>query len=289
MIVDWAENCEKIFLTKKISFNDPSDNKSKFKQETVYLKYLIEVMKLDQQRCFEEWKLISNGIASAFAGDNLQLEIEFYKLFKKAQKTRYTKINYKEKLKPIVIFQEEIDFLNNLDVPLWVRQYWGCLLFYYKFEIQNNNRVQKSSTLNAWCIRHTNYKAKMYGSVCQDAIAKYKISCGVPIITDFVKSGRDHYPSYRPEFLCESGKPAIICTNIGQLDEMLLLLHETEHICERCGEKFIVGSKTKRNLCDSCYAEYRKEYKTQNKRLERAKKADVDKKTIIALYDKGEK
>ena len=41
--------------------------------------------------------------------------------------------------------------------------------------------------------------------------------------------------------------------------------------CTKCGKEFIKKGKTKRDICDECYKEYRTEYYKENKRKQRMK------------------
>lgn len=256
MIVDWFRNCKKIEETHLLSDEDPSDNKIRFRQEIVYVNYLLHVKNFTEQEAFDDWCAIQNGVASLFKDDKEQLNIEFRRILNKGQKNKYTKLNYKAELKPITIYQQEVDFLNSLNVPVWIKQYWGCLLFYYKFERQNVKRVEKSPTLNAWCIRHTEYKRKNYGGNCQDIIARHKMNLSQEVIQDFVKLGRDTYPSYVPAFKQKKGKVYKKYSVIDEIDDFLLSIVPNTKVCANCGKTFVVSSKSKRKLCDECYKEY---------------------------------
>ena len=257
MILDWAKHCEKIYNTKELSRDDPADNKRHFAQEIIYLCYLRDVLGKNELQCYKEWKKITNGVASIFKDDEEQLLIEFNSLYKKSLGKKYQSINYSKKLNPVNIYNAEILFLNKLNVPMWVKQYWLCLLVYYKFMIQKYNRVQKTKTLNSWAIRQTEYKVKNYGGVCQDKIASYKVNSSKPIIKDYNKASNETYPTYVPAFLKKKGKIKYVCDDIDQIKDILQLLKPTCKKCEVCGKKFPVNPKTKRNLCEKCYKKYR--------------------------------
>ena len=142
---------------------------------------------------------------------------------------------------------------------MWVKQYWLCLLVYYKFMKQKYNRVQKTKTLNSWAIRQTEFKDKRYGGVCQDRIAKYKKSVEKSPIIDYTKTAGEQYPTYKPSFIKTKGKIVYLCNDINNIQEVLALLSPNFRICETCGKEFTISSKTKRKICDECYKKYRKQ------------------------------
>ena len=259
MIVDWAKQCKKIHDTKIISTDDPADNKKRYMQEIVYLCYLKNVLNKNEYECFKEWKEIQNGVAQIFKDDDEQQLIEFNAMYKKTNQSKYLNIDCKNELKPIKLYRPEIDFLNSLDAPVWVKQYWLCLLVYYKFDVQIHKRVQKTRTLNAWAIRQTNYKKKEYGAICQDVIAKHKQKNNTKkIIQDSQRGINEKYPVYKPDFIRYKGKVMYTCTDINEIQNLLFLIKNNTKYCEICGREFEVSSKTKRKICEICYKKYRK-------------------------------
>lgn len=282
MIVDWAKNCEKIFETKKLTMEDSADKLYKYKQEFVYLQYLAQVKLYDEQEIYDEWKRISNRNAPSAIGEFNEVDSlsDFQKIYSKAKRYTFTRLNFKEHLKPIKIYKAEVDFLNGLDVPLWVKQYWACLLFYYKFESQNTKRVQKSHCVNTWCMRQvTGIEVTRYGSVCQDRIARCRMRMrteGTEPFTDYLKLRLDHYPTYKPNFLQNSGDVAYKTDSINTISEFIKLIGPNTAICTKCGKEFVKSSKTKRTLCDECYKDYRRNYNIQKGKDSYRRKKEQD-------------
>lgn len=259
MILDWAKQCKKIHETKVLSTEDPADNKKRFMQEIVYLCYLKNVLGKTESECFALWKEIQNGVAKIFSDDEEQLMIEFNSLYKKTEEPKYKNINCAKELKPIKIYRPEIEFLNSLNAPVWVKQYWLCLLTYYKFDVQIHRRVQKTKTLNAWAIRQTSFKSKNYGGDCQDTIAQYKLQNNtVKIIDDIQRGISEAYPVYKPDFIHYKGKVMYTCDDINDIQNILPLIKNNVRYCEKCGREFVVSTKTKRKICEKCYKNYRK-------------------------------
>lgn len=272
MILDWAKQCELIHTTKELSRDDPADNKKRYTQEIVYVCYLRYVLGKNELQCYKEWKKIKNGVASIFKDDEDQLLIEFNSIYKKTGHNKYMSINCSTPLQDVEIYESEISFLNGLDVPIWVKQYWLCLLVYYKFMIQKYNRVQKTKTLNAWALRQTEYKRKNYGGNCQDIIAQYKKSVSKAPIIDYAKTAGEQYPTYKPSFLKTKGNIVYLCNNINNIQEIFSLLKSNTRVCDVCGAEFIVSTKTKRTICDNCYENYLKNRLLAYKEIKKAKK-----------------
>ena len=253
MIVDWFENCQKIYKTGTLTTEDPSDRKIVHRQEIVYLVFLRTVLHKSEEECYNMWRAIRNGTASIYARDEEQLRNRFCLAYNKSQQKKYADIKLDAPLVPVVIYKEEVDFLDDLDAPRWVKQYWAALLLYYKFAGQTTGRVQKSSALNAWCIRHVDYKKKNYGGKCQDIIAKYKMQAGRQIILDFPARMTESYPCYRPAFIKYRGTPVLVCRNVGEVDRLMNMIPDSTRACLRCGTRFSVTARTQRSLCSACY------------------------------------
>jgi len=157
MIVDWARNCETIWNTKRLSTDTPEDIRQLFKQELIYLRYLVDVRKYTKEECRSEWEQLANGSASMCLADPEDLSRGFAHTWSKAASFNIDPYHYDRPLQPIQIFQSEINFINSLPVPLWARQYWCALLVYYKFQRQNltsDKEVTKTRTVTQWACRH---------------------------------------------------------------------------------------------------------------------------------------
>lgn len=256
MIIDWINTCDIIYKTNHILETDQSERKIKLRQEIVYIRYLREYKHLNKMGSFNKWKILHGGIADLIGEDENELEYRFDLLWTSSLNQKYNTKEYNTEIKPITIYQSEVDFLNNLDAPLWIKQYWGALLFYYKFESQKTSVVYKNSTINAWCIRHTCFKSKNYGGNCQDIIAKYKKQNSVDIIKDYIVAST---PAYKPMFAVNDGEVFGKYVNIDEIDQFINSIQQGFKKCELCGSSFKISSKTKRKICDLCYIKKRRE------------------------------
>ena len=175
----------------------------------------------------------------------------------------YQQVDCANTLAPVSIFSSEVIFLNSLDVPLWVKQYWFTLLFYYKFAVQISAKVYKTPTLNAWCIRNTDYKDKRYGSKCQDKINSYQQEISDTIIRISSPVAGEKYGSYVPTFLQTTGDVVMVAASINDLSAALRLITPPVIVCTSCGTIFEKKPKSKRTMCDNCYKEWRRKYNRQ--------------------------
>ena len=273
MIVDWAKHCENIFTTKMLAREDPSDNKSYHKQEIIYLKFLRDVGGYSDSQCFQEWKALKNGTAAEAGGSDDATLKYTYDRIRDQSVFMYKQVEYKKRLAPVHIYQKEVDFLNGIDAPVWIRQYWLVLLVYYKFVSQLYSRVYKSPTLNSWSIRQTEYKDKRFGSKCQDKISKCQIDMGEEIMIISLPLRGEKHPSYVPKFIETEGAVARMVVSMENVGEALDLIQGMVGTCTECGATFPKNPKTKRNLCEKCYRKMRLEYFTQeySSRKERQK------------------
>lgn len=271
MIVDWYDNCVKIHRKHKLSDTDQSDRKYSVKQEVVYLIFLHSVLNLEKDDCYSYWCKITNGTAAVYNTDKEEQQSVFDRLWMKSQKHKYVDVSVTARLKPVHIYQTEVDYINALVAPLWVKQYWLCLLLYYKFAVQLSPVVQKTQTLNSWCIRQVDYKKKSYGGKCQDLIADWMHRNNKPVFATYASnSSKDRSPLYKPMFLNEQGEVAITCNKISGIKRVTKLACGNVVKCPSCGCNFVVNPKTKRVLCENCYTEERKRKKAEYIRLKRA-------------------
>ena len=274
MIIDWVKNSKEIQKTKRLRVEEPCDRKVSFKQEIVYVQYLLDVCGYDRDQCFKAWKQIKNGTAAKFKGDPEAQKIEFLIIWRKIGNDQFRKPHYTKSVGPIKIFQEEIDFLNNLDAPLWMKQYWGALLFYYKFAVQIYERVFKTSTVNAWCVQHSEYKKKNYGGKCQDCLAEKALALkkqGVEILQNsLILSAGDRWPAFIPAFCANNGCLVKEFQDINQIDSFISFIQPTSRACPQCGALFKLSSYKKTDLCPQCYQVYRRNQKRLNKRKQRS-------------------
>ena len=254
MILDWAELCSRIYETRALLRDDPSDNKQYRKQEAVFIRYLHLVHGLSPEDCYATWASLANGTAATFANDPNAQRLTFTAIWYQAF-TTYAGVDCVHHLKPIAIFTSELEYLNSLPVPRWIRQYWGALLFYYKFAVQVNTRVPKTSTVINWCLRQTERRSAVYGGDhhCQEQIWKSAHTLPDRVILDSPGTKDLPVATYKPAFLAETGSVCYRANSLTEVGGFLSLITAPSRTCTCCGAAFEVNSKTKRQLCPTCY------------------------------------
>lgn len=266
MVVNWKKHCEKIYETKLLATKEISDKKRINQQEIMYVKYLTTLGK-DKLECFNEWLHLKNGIAKEFKKDTEQQVIQFKYVYNAAMRVSNEILN--KDISKVEIFQEEIDFINNLNAPVWMRQYWGIMLVNYKFQKQIYNNVKFSPTLRAWAFRQiTGLNQLRYSNHAQQLRDK-EIELGVRLINVYMSNDKKSMICYTMDCCKSSGTPVLEINDIQDSKEILKLITKSYKICNVCGKHFVSGAKSKREMCDSCYKKYRRKYKTEFERKKR--------------------
>jgi len=259
LILDWINHCKTIEENNKLARDDPSDNKTIFKQEIVYIAYLInqgytlEVIK-------NKWSQITNGSAHS-NGDTSQ----FIHLFEKAKAKKYKQLISRPSLKPINIYKEEIDEINNLPIEYWEKQFFMGLLCYYKFAHQYHRTVEFSTTMINWLFRQIdfgNYKFRSYRDI-RESVNRHNREYNPHLIKYYSVKNTGQYSTFTLSYYQKSGKTVAVISDLSQISKIFELLHKNTRICIKCGAEFSVTSKTKRDLCNSCYSLIRRLYKKE--------------------------
>ena len=249
MILDWNAHCYKIHTTHKLDRSDPSNNKSIFSQETHYVKYLL-MKNLTGPQILEYWRRIKNGMAAVFS-DDPELRIStFGRIYKAAQ--NIPEKDFNRHYVPVKIYKSEINFLNKVSAPIWVKQYWMTMLIYWKFASQHTKNVNIDTTLCNWAMRHTDVANKRYGRH-QDEIAQYNhLKSGYVMNTGIIKSRncRNYWFDWSVE---KSNEEFVEIKNLDNCKKALKLIVANTKICPKCGKRFTTSSKTKTDLCPNCY------------------------------------
>ena len=254
MILDWSRHCYKIHQTRKLSRDDPSDNKSIFSQEAHYIKFL-SLKGLPYRDIYFQWAKIKNGMASAFKDEPEQMTATFAKVYR-------TSLNiadkvFKQHYEPIHLYKSEINFLNSIKAPIWVRQYWMTMLIYWKFASQHTKNVEINSTLCNWALRQTNIANTKFGRH-QDEIASFNKTDNGYVLSSGItkkKGGRTYWFDWANK---EKDEVAIEVKNLDNIKKALKLIVENKQTCPVCGKQFAFGGKCKRLLCPTCYRKERK-------------------------------
>ena len=271
MILDWNTHCYKIHTTRKLRRDDPSDNKSVVSQEAHYLKYLAR-KKRSYPEIYLFWTKIKNGTASVFKDDPEQQVATFAKIFRAS--TNIPDKAFEQHYGPVKIYESEIRFLNSVQAPVWVKQYWLIMLIYWKFAAQHTKNVEINGTLCNWAIRQTDIANKRYGRH-QDEIAKYNCSVEGHVMQSDIYKRKNSRKYWFDWALEKSDEVFVEIKNLDNVKKALKMLDGNTLVCPNCGKKFIASSKQHTDLCPKCYKSQRKKDVCNNVRKHReVKKSD---------------
>ena len=264
MIFNWYQNCNTVWQNKHYTDNDAYDHKTIRKQETYLIRYFISVCKYSVDATYERWLMVSGGTADLFKHDEEQCRLEFNALLKAARKIPTDGFNSEKVF--VRLYQHEIDYLNQLDAPLWVRQYWLGMLFWYKYVDLQYPQVKASVSVEGWIFRQIDQEHEF--KYKHTEINSWSRKNGIPFKKDVAKSGPIIKADWTGRREGENKVVLVIKDPSEFIDHFNLLVSGTK-VCKVCGRRFDFSSKTKRDICEKCWDE---KEKIRKKTLKSAKK-----------------
>lgn len=267
MIFDWLENGKKVLESSKFTVNDTWDKRSLELQERYFLQYIYEELGGSKQECYKIWKSIKGGIAEAFSYDEDHCYIEFKRLYAKMltmhHNNRLRDLNYQ-----FAISNGEIEYLNSLDAPQWVRQYWLGILIWFKYSMIHTGRSYSHPQIEGWIFKQIDPNHKFKHK--KEEIRKWNRHCGMVINRKVV--GNHSYVTIKwADGIITVDDPAVIIQFPSDITKCLDLIKPEGRICPVCGKQYIFSSKTQRNMCEDCYKVYRRAQKAEYIRNRRQK------------------
>ena len=251
-IFDWSENSEKILngegYTTKVH--------QTFEQIMLFC-YLRE-MGYNKEQIFDLWIKTNSLLLQKIGDDKDQRDKYFGKLLSDSTKYKIEKGN------EIKIYQSEIDFINKMEVSMWIKQYVLTMLCIYKW--YGKEWCVYNDKIKRFCYSCTNVKREkseekaLMLSNCIQKYFPYKIS------------NRDKMVSFKILF-CNMLNEKYICNikNPRNVSKIFGLL-KNERACADCGKVFEYDYHTVNILlCRECrkklkykrkYLNYKNKYKT---------------------------
>ena len=250
MIFDWIENCEKIIKTKHFPNEDGHEKKTQLQQHFVLFNYLENQKNMSKEEIKNFWLETDSVYLQAIPDDDREdwIRIEFNKLWDMRKKSF---INFsdgkQQKIYNYPIYQEEIDFLNNLDCDTWIKKAFLLLLVCAKHT--KTNKIKYNNTTRAWIENkicpgtRINNKLLKIGQVN----VKYKLF-------EYTSYGKEKYNYIKLHFIKDQGTPVAYVYSPNCVDEIILsLIKDNTLICPQCGKEFIPSAKQQTQLCPKCY------------------------------------
>ena len=237
-IFDWAENSEKILngegYTTKVH--------QTFEQIMLFC-YLRE-KGCNKEQIFDLWIKTDSLLLQKISDDKDQRDKYFGKLLSDSTKYKIEKGN------EIKIYQSEIDFINTMEVSMWIKQYVLTMLCIYKWYGKE------------WCIY--NDKIKRFCYSCTSLKREFESSAEILFRAlnqyhPYIVNTRNQNSVFK--ILCENKSleqnPIIIIKEPRKIFNILNLL-KSEKKCKICGEVFNYDHHTKHlDICHKCWKKKR--------------------------------
>ena len=296
MIIDWYTHCMGLMASRHLSREDPSDNKCFFRQEVVFIRFLVgHGCPIDEAK--DIWLSIDNGTAELWRDDPEQLAIEFGTVFQRAMSRPYAFVDRCQPLQAVSIYQAEVDAIEAIKADGWVRKFLMGLLVFYKFSAEAGIKAEYSPSLVNWLTRKVikdgSRSFRRYDDAREPLMRVIRAIKPTPLKFVPVQKG-DRYSSYSvPGLLSNDGN--VVCTipDLNHIDDALALVGNGDRVCSKCGNWFQTGAKTKTSLCPICYIRERREYQADRQKIYRKKRCDemgiVDRNPVFVSMNTREK
>ena len=235
---------------------------------TWLISYLRNVKKLDEKDIFVKWVpfyLKNENVTPEYARDQ----------FKSFWASSYKYI-MKDKNPEIVMWQEEIDYINSLPIAQWIRQYMFILILhvrttgnelydylplgdYRKFLSTTNEHVSEMKDTLMKVLRQYDFVKDVEIEEHHDILEKFD-EYGNPCDVEYdviIKNNRLQIKSPICKYGGEIGyRYKTILDGLKDLQEI-----KDTCVCSECGKEFIYNNKTQRTICDECWKKKEKERK----------------------------
>lgn len=227
--------------------------RSKVCEDLWFIRYLLNKKKSEEE-IFELWKPI---FLSRERNKDSCFNVEQY--FKQClKKARKHPIIHQRKYS---VYASEIEAINEYDVPIRLKQLAVVILCYFKALgkhyvyqeelLKYEHSFQSLLTEGKTKLKETRkdtFKCIEHGLICRQNITHF----------DDIMGDEIEIPIYVIPYLVQSGDAVFSSNTLADVQELFPML-KTERICEICGSKYVVNSKTKRTICEKCQKEKRRQ------------------------------
>ena len=264
--IDKTRNCEMMLVTKQYQTEIYKNKEDVWL--IYYLKKKYENGIMDKKKCHDiiltQWIEI---FLTRFE-DPTDTDVEFAEVHFDSIYRNLGYVDLNKKYKKIVIYKEEIDYINSLPVSYWLRQFILLLLghtktinscIYEYAPIQDYMRFLRLKTKNRDVITDTIYKKMRQFGIWVDSRVVTKRSATSKCCDGLYYTEEDDI-EFKFEFRLPVDGKTKIATFASQLDlieAMDSLLIETYN-CDICGKPFVIGNRTQRTICENCWKDKEK-------------------------------
>lgn len=245
-------------------------------EELCWLIKFLKLKKYSVDKIYEQWRTFRLKDKPTFDEDMLNLN---FKSFCKTSKNVVF-----EDLPKIYVYQEEIDYINSLPAPLWVRQYVYFLLLHVKIEhaeyydslpyldyfrflsiTDKHERVRDGLLKKLRALEIiTNVEIKEHYNafpICDNLGFVIGYENNVDVINIRLKINLD--------IQCCSDPIGVYDTILDAIQEVYRI--NSDYKCPSCGKIYSFNKFTKRDICENCYKQKRRTNKTNAMRKLRNK------------------
>lgn len=242
-IFDWEENSEYVLANRKCF-----TVRNQFMELVALVRYLIDRGQTYEE-VYEVWRSIESEITKAVEDDEVESEHKFKEVWKKAKTLKIVQFQ------PIKLYKKEIEFVNDLEVFPWIKEYLLTMLAVHKY--YNTTWCKYTRDIKVFCYSMTRVRRERdkYIRSLSECINKHN---------PYTLSIYDTALAFRVNFEEKDGEVVSEIRNPRHVQEWFKYITNIKP-CSVCGSSFEYNSKTVGNvLCPECYKVKRR--KAQAKR-----------------------
>ncbi len=162
----------------------------------------------------------------------------------------------------VTITQKDIDFVNSFDIKDWQKKYVLVLVAYYR--LRKKTEIGEMAFPPKKLMRYVK-RADRHMRSDNDLDILNSLLVDKGIVVQNTKKKIDPYDGEEFEYHTYSlnmpkdgnDSPVIIVDELDDVPNSFRFI-ENYRVCQNCGEKFAIGPKTKRMICEKCWKEKEK-------------------------------
>lgn len=212
--------------------------------DVILLKYLQE-QGYTKEEAFEIWKPIYESVYGVYNPDQTFGPTMFEGVWNKASKFA------QKHIKLITIYENELDIINNMTCPKWIKEVVLLVLA----TVKSKNKYEYHELPISKLIKFSSITRRTADNVMQvrKIMEQYGLlRCEVEEWYDEIDGETTLIDKYIFIFPKPEGDPVFTVQNVLETQQYFKLITMYK-ICVTCGSKFIYNMNTKRDVCKSCW------------------------------------
>lgn len=256
-------NCERMLESGKLQ------TEHWHAEECLWLIKYLRKKKFPENEVFEKWKYFWKQHKIEYDDD------DFERNFKSFSGNAATVV-FKGYYPKIIVYQDEIDYINSLPAPLWIRQYIYILMLHSKATGNDTYDYLPYDDYHWWLsLKGTNsseIRGRLAGKLKEFGIIKIikikETHEWLPEIDEYgnpigfeheVTIENDRLRIELPVKIINEENKVVYKTILDALDDIGKI--HSLYKCGQCGKTFEFSLRTQRTICSDCYKEARKKVK----------------------------